>query len=169
MSIPGPVPTPLTPEERRQFLQAWGLTRILAWALCYGAPLAYAAVFAMAVLKGGRVPGPAGAWGHPAVLGALFLSAGAIGGVLLLGPLFREQLRREPTLARAQTVSRQATVVACALLESAAIFGLVAGVLAGPAAAAAVLTLFLVPPLGYPILVPGPQAWLAILEEGRHG
>lgn len=85
----------LSPDDRIHFLQAWTLTRLLAWVLCFGAPL----VFVLAV----------------------------------------------------------------------AIFGLVAGVLVGPGAGVLVLLLFLVPPAGYLILVPGPQVWLAVLEEGRRG
>ncbi len=161
----------LSPDDQRQFLRAWTLTRLLAWALCFGAPLVYALVFAMTVLTGPltqafRVGVP---WTHPAVLGTACLSVGTLGAMFLLGPLFMNQLRRDPTLARAVAVSRQATVVSCALLESVAIFGLVAGMLAGPGAAPLALLLFLVPPAGYLILVPGPQAWLAVLEAGHRG
>jgi hypothetical protein len=161
----------LSPDDRLQFQRAWTLTRLLAWALCFGAPLVYALVFAMTVLKGPldqalRLGMP---WHHPAVLGTAFLSVGTLGAAFLLNPLFLNQLRREPTLARAVALSRQATVVSCALLESVAIFGLVAGMLAGPGAAPLALLLFLVPPAGYLILVPGPQAWLAVLEAGHRG
>lgn len=161
----------LSPDDRLQFQRAWTLTRLLAWVLCFGAPLVYALVFAMTVLKGPlaqalRLGVP---WHHPAVLGTGFLSLGTLGAAFLLNPLFLNQLRREPTLARAVAISRQATVVSCALLESVAIFGLVAGMLAGPGAAPLALLLFLVPPAGYLILVPGPQAWLAVLEAGHRG
>jgi len=161
----------LSPDDRRQFEQAWLVTRILAWALCFAAPLLYAVVFVVAVLKedlsqGLRMGVP---WTHPALLGAVFLSVGCLGATFLLGPLFQARLRREPTLVQAVVVSRQATVVTCALLESVAIFGLVAGILAGPGAAPFAFILFLVPPAGYLILVPGLQAWLAVLEEGAHG
>ncbi len=159
----------LSPDDRLQFQRAWLLTRLVAWALCFGAPAVYALVFALTVLKGPwavalRLGIP---WTHPAVLGTVFLSVGTLGAAFLLGPLFMNQLRREPSLPRAVAVSRQGTVVSCALLESVAIFGLVAGVLAGPGAAPLALLLFLVPPAGYLILVPGPQAWLAVLEEGH--
>lgn len=161
----------LSPDDRLQFQRAWTLTRLLAWALCFGAPLVYALVFAMTVVKGPlaqaiRLGVP---WHHPAVLGTAFLSLGTLGAAFLLNPLFMNQLRREPTLDRAVAVSRQATVVSCALLESVAIFGLVAGILAGPGAAPLALLLFLVPPAGYLILVPGPQAWLAVLEANHRG
>ncbi len=161
----------LTPDDRRQFQQAWTLTRLLAWVLCFGAPLVYVLVFAMTVVKGPVLPSlrlgvP---WTHPAVLGSAFLAAGTLGATFLLAALFMNQLRRDPTLSRAVAISRQATVVSCALLESVAIFGLVAGMLAGPGATPLALLLFLVPPAGYLILVPGPEAWLAVLEAGHRG
>lgn len=161
----------LSPDDRLHFQRAWSLTRILGWVLCLGAPMAYALVFIFTVVKGSlrqgfRLQIP---WTHPAVLGTVFLSLGALGAALLLGPWFMNQLRREPTLSRAVAVSRQATVVSCALLESVAIFGLVAGMVVGPGATPLVFLLFLVPPVGYLMLVPGPQAWLAVLEEGRRG
>lgn len=158
----------LNPTDRAQFAQGWAVTRMVALALCFGAPLAYAVVLVTAVLKGnlahlltGPIP-----WSHPAVLGALFLSLGSLGGAVLVAPLFQGRLRRNPELVLALALSRQATVVTCALLESVAIFGLVAGVLAGPGAAPLALALFLVPPAGYVLLVPGAQTWLDLLEAG---
>ena len=162
---------PLSSDDRIQFERAWVLTRLLALALCFGAPVMYAVVYLAAGMQAGLSEGLRRGipWSHPAVLGSVILSAGILGTAILLGPLFQGRLRRDPTLFRAVAVSRQATVVSCALLESVAIFGLVAGILAGPGTAPLVFLLFLVPPVGYLVLVPGPQVWLAILEGATRG
>lgn len=50
-------------------------------------------------------------------------------------------------------------VVACALLEAVAVYGLVMGFVEGPGTAPLTLAMLLVPPVAYPFLVPGEAAW----------
>lgn len=145
----GPQPPPSLEANRRT-------TRIIAFAL-WVAPLIYLFVFTKAVLHGDPraflAPLGAAPWSRPElpVLVAL--------GAMMPVPAF---LLRHAQLEKASTLQglarwereRTAMILAMALLESVAIFGLVLGFIAGPAAAPVTALLSVVPLVLSPLALP---------------
>lgn len=143
------------------------VTRILAFALCYASPVLYALVYGIAVLTNrwslflqgfGTVP-----WTNPLVLGLLTVSATTLAGAFLLPDLLlRAQLRMKlPPLPALRTRS----LIAFAMLEAVAIYGLVLGFVVGPPVASLTLALLLVPPAACPLLLGSEEQWRERLRD----
>lgn len=123
--------------------------RLQAFAMCYAAPLVYAAIYGVAVLQGrwslflqgfAAVP-----WTNPLVPALLVMALATLGAAFLVPRL----LPLRPGLPGLRTRS----TLTFALIETVAIFGLVLGFLLGPGVATPVLALLLVPPAFCPLLL----------------
>ena len=151
----------LSEQQDRELRSALVVTRILAFAMCYGGPAVCALVYAVAVLEGrwglflqgpGTVP-----WQNPLVLGLLAASAITLAGAFVLPGVLTLNPQRNnlPPL----TVLRTRCIVGFAMLEAVAIYGLVLGFVLGTAVATLTLALLLVPPILCPFVLPGETQW----------
>jgi hypothetical protein len=159
-------------EQQEKDLQAaLRLTRILAFAMCFGGPSAYIAVYGFAVLEGrwerflqglGSLP-----WQQPVVPALLAVSAMTLAGVFVLpGILSRVQPSQTSLLPLA--VLRTRSVLSYALLEAVAIYGLVLGFVAGPSVASLSLLLMLAPPVFGLTLMPREHVWRDFCGRAPH-
>lgn len=162
----------LSPESEAVFQSFRRRAQILGIALCYGVLVPYLAIWAMVVFQGdlptlmaalrGNPPVP---WGHPVVQALALLAGSQVAGAFLLRSRFLAQAKAERTLPGALQRLTSGHVVLCALLEAVAIYGLVLAFVAGPGTAPLTLLLMAVPPMAYPLVVPGEEAWQAVADE----
>lgn len=154
------------PADETRFAEAFRRARILGLALCYGTILPYGLVWFLAAFHGdaarfrealgGALPLPLD---RPVVFLLLALAAAELAAAPLVARFFAAQARRQADLGRALHRLLNGHVVACALLEAVAVYGLVMGFVEGPGTAPLTLAMLLVPPVAYPFLVPGEAAW----------
>jgi len=157
---------PLNPTQEAQLQSALRITRIITFALCGASPVVYLAVYGLVVLQGrwnvflqGFAPVR---WGDPVLLALLFVSASSLAMAFVLpGQLQKFQPRSQPVLAALRTRS----IVACAMLESVSIFGLVLGFAGGPSNASLSLFLLLLPALLCPLFLPNEGKWRELFEQ----
>lgn len=164
------------PADETRFADAFRRARILGLALCYGTIVPYGLVWFLAVFNGdaarfgealgGAYPLPLD---RPVVLLLLALAAAELAAVPFVGRFFAAQARRQTDLGSALQRLLNGHVVACALLEAVAVYGLVMGFVEGPGAAPLTLAMLLVPPVAYPFLVAGETAWRQALESPAAG
>lgn len=164
------------PSDEARFSEAFRRARILGLALCYGTVLPYGIVWFMAAFHGdaarlgealgGAFPVPLD---RPVVLALLALAAAELAAVPFVARFFAAQARRQADLD--QTLQRllNGHVVACALLEAVAVYGLVLGFAEGPGTAPLTLAMLLAPAVAYPFLVPGEAAWRETVESSTAG
>ncbi len=159
---------PLDPSLVMELRKHVVLARLLGFALCFLAPAIYLLVLVLVVFHGDLRPLFAGF--HTVPWGDLRIIVLSMTGLALVaaGPFLVHQFWvRAHAAATAEELFaslRTGHVIHCALLESVAIFGLVIGFTVGPAAGPVCLVLLLVPPVGYPLLVPGARARIRLLS-----
>lgn len=164
------------PADETRLAEAFRRARILGLALCYGTVLPYGTVWFLAAFQGdaarfgealgGALPLPLD---RPVVLALLALAAVELAAVPFVARFFAAQARRQGDLGGALHRLLNGHVVACALLEAVAVYGLVMGFAEGPGTAPLTLAMLLVPPVAYPFLVPGEAAWREALEGPMGG
>lgn len=158
----------MEPQEK-ELQAALRVTRLITLAICLGGPVLYILVYGMVVLKGqwalflqgfDQVP-----WRTPLVLVLLALSATTLAGAFRLPRTLAtgQPQKRLPALLALRTGS----IIACALVEAVAIYGLVLGFVLGPTVAPLSLALMLVPPCYCLLNLPQEGTWRAFYEH--HG
>lgn len=167
-----------SPESEALYTSFRRRAQVLGFALCYGVVVPYLAVWVMVAFQGDlpaalealRGPSPM-PWGQPVLQALILLATAQVVAAALLRGRFLAQARLEPTLQRALQRLTSGQVVLCALLEAVAIYGLVLAFVVGPGAAPLTLLLLAVPPMTYPLVVPGEAAWRTVADEvdGRPG
>lgn len=144
--------------QEQEFQKALRGARILTLALGVGAPLSYLVVLVVAALGGNPRLLLAGfsdlPWANPLLPVFLMLSASTLGLSFVLPNILAKRQESDPFgLLRTRLILR------CALMESAAIFGLVLSFVLGPAAATLSLLLILVPLVGTVLVFPNEAEW----------
>lgn len=159
------------PADETRFAEAFRRARVLGLALCYGTILPYGLVWFLAAFQGDAARLREALGGtfalpldRPVVLILLALAAAELAATPLVARFFAAQARRQADLGSALQRLLNGHVVACALLEAVAVYGLVMGFVEGPGTAPLTLAMLLVPPVAYPFLVPGESAWRQAVE-----
>lgn len=158
----------LNPALEAELQRHGQLLRVLGLALCVGAPITYLVVLVMAAFHGDYHP-LLGSWQavpfrNPLVPALLSAGLLALAGPKIIIGLFQSRIDSAPTFAAALELIRTGTLIACALLETLAIFGLVIGFVVGPDAGPLCLLMLLATPGAYAVLVPGLPVWRTSLE-----
>ncbi|OQA34642.1 MAG: hypothetical protein BWY56_01858 [Acidobacteria bacterium ADurb.Bin340] len=157
------------PVDETRFAEAFRRARLLGLALCYGTIIPYVVVWFLAAFNGdgallkealeGAYPLPLD---RPVVLTLLALATAELAAVPFVARGFAAQARRQTDLSRALQRLLNGHVIACALLEAVAVYGLVMGFAEGPGTAPLTLAMLLVPAVAYPFLVHGEPTWRAV-------
>lgn len=158
-----PLDPGLVVDMRRQL----ALVRVIGLSLCFLAPAAYLSVLIFTVFHGSPRPLFAGfhavPWGDLRIIALSMVSLALVAA----GPFLVQQFRASAYAARTAeglfANLRTGHIIHCALLEAVAIFGLVLGIMVGPAAGPVSLVMLLVPPAGYLLLVPGTRSRVRLL------
>jgi F0F1-type ATP synthase membrane subunit c/vacuolar-type H+-ATPase subunit K len=139
-------------------LQAQRLTtRVIAFGLWMAVGI-YVVIFAMVVLKGDPMgffaPIGGAPWGQILLPVLCAMAATLPAAAFVLRRVFLARAQAAPDQATRCNLERTAMIVAAALFESVAVFGLVLGFVLGPATAPVAALMFLVPLFGIPFLLP---------------
>ncbi len=144
------------------------LARAIGFAVCFLAPAIYLILLVQIAFHGDSRPLLAGF--HTVPWGDLRIIVLSMAGLALLaaGPFVVQQfwIRANVADTAASLFSNLRTghIIHCALLESVAVFGLVLGLLIGPAAGPVSLVMLLAPPVGYLLFVPGARSRMRLLS-----
>lgn len=159
---------PLHPDLVAALRKHIQISRIIAFALCFGAPMMYLFLLVRITFHGDFGPMLAGfhgvPWGDLRVIVLCSLSVATLAGAPLISAMFWGRANRATTTGELLGKLRTGHIILCALLESVAIYGLVLGFLIGPGAGPLCLLMILVPPLGYLLLIPGSRSWMRLIS-----